>query len=96
MTKVDAPKDAPMAFTDAAIRNAKPRDKVIRMFDALGLYLEVSPKGAKLWRWKYRYQGKEKRLALGVYPEVSLLRAREQCAEARKLLRAGTDPGEAR
>jgi integrase len=85
-----------MALTDAAIRNAKPRDKVVRMFDALGLYLELSPKGAKLWRWKYRHQGKEKRLALGVYPEVSLLRARESCAEARDLLRAGTDPGHAR
>lgn len=85
-----------MPLTDAALRNAKRRDKAFRMFDALGLYLEVSPKGAKLWRWKYRHQGKEKRLALGVYPEVSLLRAREACAESRDLLRAGTDPGEAR
>jgi integrase len=85
-----------MALTDAAVRNAKPRDKAFRMFDALGLYLEVTPKNAKLWRWKYRHQGKEKRLALGIYPEVSLLRARESCAAARETLRAGTDPGETR
>jgi integrase len=85
-----------MALADAAIRNAKPRDKVFRMFDGLGLYLEVTTKGGKLWRWKYRHQGKEKRLALGVYPEVSLLRAREKCAEARDGLREGTDPSEAR
>lgn len=85
-----------MALTDAAVRNAKPREKTFRIFDARGLYLEVTPKGGKLWRWKYRHQGKEKRLALGTYPEVSLLRAREQCAKGRETLRSGADPAEVR
>ncbi|MGY0561602.1 integrase arm-type DNA-binding domain-containing protein [Luteimonas sp. A277] len=58
--------------------------------------LEVAPSGGKLWRWKYRYEGKEKRLALGAYPEVELAEARERHAEARKLLASGVDPGEHR
>lgn len=57
-------------LTDTAIRKAKPATKPVRMFDASGLYLEVSPAGGKLWRWKYRINGKEKRLALGTYPDT--------------------------
>ena len=57
-------------LTDKEIKNAKPQVKPYRLTDGGGLYLEVSPAGGKLWRWKYRYQGKEKRLALGVYPKV--------------------------
>ena len=56
-----------MALTDTAIRNAKPRAKPIRLFDSGGLYLEVAPSGGKWWRFKYRFNGKEKRLSLGVY-----------------------------
>jgi len=66
----------------------------VRLFDGGGLYVEISVIGSKLWRWKYRFGGKEKRLALGVYPEVSLAEARAQHLEARKVLRSGVDPGE--
>lgn len=85
-----------MRLTDVAIRKAKPADKPVRLFDGGGLYLEIAPTGGKLWRWKYRFGGKEKRLALGVYPDVSLGEARAHHAEARKLLSAGVDPGEQR
>lgn len=85
-----------MPLSDVAIRKAKPAAKPVRLFDGGGLYLEVSPAGGKLWRWKYRLGGKEKRLALGAYPAVTLADAREKHAEARKLLAAGVDPGEQR
>lgn len=85
-----------MALSDAAIRNAKPGDKAVRLFDGGGLYLEVSPVGGKLWRWKYRFDGKEKRLALGTYPDVSLSQARARHGDARKVLAAGVDPSEHR
>ncbi|HDR9759509.1 TPA: tyrosine-type recombinase/integrase [Burkholderia cepacia] len=85
-----------MPLTDTAIRNAKPAEKPIRLFDGGGLYLEVAPSGGKWWRLKYRFSGKEKRISLGVYPEVSLKEARERRDKARMLLGAGTDPGETR
>lgn len=85
-----------MPLSDVAIRKAKPADKPQRLFDGGGLYLEVMPTGGKLWRWKYRYAGKEKRLALGGYPAVGLAEARERQGAARKLLAAGIDPGEQR
>ena len=85
-----------MSLSDTAIRNAKPSDKPKRMFDGGGLYLEVAPSGGKWWRLKYRFGGKEKRLSLGVYPDVSLKDARERRGEARKLLANGTDPSENR
>ncbi|MGQ5251899.1 tyrosine-type recombinase/integrase, partial [Xanthomonas arboricola pv. corylina] len=85
-----------MPLSDAAVRSAKPATKPVRLFDGGGLYVEISPKGAKLWRWKYRFGGREKRLALGVYPEVSLAEARAQHLEARKILRSGIDPAEKR
>lgn len=85
-----------MALTDIAIRNAKPTEKPRRLFDGGGLYLEISPAGGKLWRWKYRHAGKEKRLSIGIYPDVSLALARQRHAEARKLLAAGIDPSEQR
>ena len=59
-----------MPLTDAAIRNAKPQDKPIRLYDGGGLYLEIAPNGGKYWRLKYRYHGKEKRLSLGIYPRA--------------------------
>lgn len=85
-----------MPLSDVAIRKAKPADKPQRLFDGGGLYLEVTPAGGKLWRWKYRYASKEKRLALGVYPDVGLSEARQKHATARKLLASGIDPGEQR
>jgi len=83
-------------LTDTAVRNAKPSDKPIRKFDGGGLYLEIAPTGGKLWRLKYRFEGKEKRLALGVYPDVSLQVARQGRDGARKLLAAGVDPSQQR
>ena len=85
-----------MPLTDTKLRATKPRDKAYRLADSGGLYLEVIPAGGRYWRWKYRYGGKEKRLALGVYPEVSLADARAKRDSARKELAAGTDPGQAR
>ncbi|MDX1444012.1 MAG: integrase arm-type DNA-binding domain-containing protein, partial [Gammaproteobacteria bacterium] len=91
-------------LTDAAIRNAKPRERTYKMFDGKGLYLEVSPKGGKWWRLKYRFAGKEKRLSFGVYPEVPLAGrkdprtgqwiegARDKRDRARQLLADGIDP----
>jgi len=85
-----------MALTDVAIRKAKPVEKPSRMFDGGGLYLEIAPSGGKLWRLKYRYGGKEKRLAIGTYPEISLLDARNRREAARKLLANGIDPADAK
>lgn len=86
----------PQTLTNAAIKNAKPKEKSYKLFDGAGLYLEIAPAGGKWWRFKYRFGGKEKRLSLGVYPDVSLKDAREKHAEARKLLLSGADPGEER
>lgn len=83
-------------LTDTAVRKAKPGKKAVRHFDSGGLYLEISPNGGKWWRLKYRHLGKEKRLSLGVYPDVSLKVARERREEARKLLAEGIDPSENR
>lgn len=81
-----------MALTDIAVRKLKPADKPFKVSDERGLYLLVNPQGGKLWRWKYRYLGKEKLMALGGYPDVSLAQAREKRDSARKLLAAGGDP----
>jgi integrase len=85
-----------MPLSDTTIRTAKAAAKPQRLFDGGGLYLEVSPAGGKLWRLKYRHGGKEKRLALGAYPDTCLKNAREKRDAARKLLAAGVDPGEQR
>lgn len=85
-----------MSLTATSIRNARPGEKPQRLFDGGGLYLEVAPSGGKWWRLKYRFGGKEKRLSLGVYPEVSLKMARERRDEARRLLADAIDPGEHR
>ncbi|WP_447530105.1 tyrosine-type recombinase/integrase [Vreelandella sp. TE19] len=75
-----------------AVRNAKPREKTYRLADGGGMYLEVTPTGGTYWRMKYRFHGKEKRLAIGVYPAVSLAGARTSRDEARKQLAQGLDP----
>lgn len=85
-----------MPLTDTKIRKAKPTEKTQRLFDGGGLYLEISPKGGKWWRLKYRYGGKEKRLSLGIYPDISLKDARERRDAARKLLANDVDPSENR
>lgn len=82
-----------MPLTDPACRKAKPEAKPKRMADGGGLYLEVMPNGSKYWRLKYRHGGKEKHLALGVYPGISLKDARNKRDAARRLLSEGVDPG---
>jgi len=82
-----------MPLTDAAIRNAKPREKPYKVGDTLGLFLLVQPSGGKLWRVKYRIDGKEKKLAIGIYPQVGLAEARRRRDAARELVAAGKDPG---
>ena len=86
--------DAPMALSIARINSIKPENKTKRFFDEKGLYLQVSPNGGKWWRLKYYFGGKEKRLALGVYPDVSLKDARLKRNECRTLLTKGVDPGQ--
>jgi integrase len=78
---------------DTDCRNAKPRGNAYKLGDEKGMYLEVMPNGSRYWRLKYRIAGKEKRLALGVYPDVSLAEARAKRDEARRLISEGTDPG---
>jgi integrase len=79
-------------LTDTEIKRAKAAEKAYSMGDGGGLYLWVKPTGGKLWRWSYRFEGKEKLMSLGKYPDVSLAQARERHAEARKLLATGVDP----
>lgn len=81
-----------MALTTKQIDAAKPSEKARKLFDGDGLYLEIRPNGAKLWRLKYRHAGKENRISFGAYPEVTLKEARLRCISARQLLRDGTDP----
>lgn len=86
-----------MPLTSVAVRNAKPGEKPIKMYDGRGLLLIVRPCDgdgcSKWWRFRYLFGGKEKSLSLGVYPDVSLKDARERCEEARKLVARGVDPG---
>ncbi|MGN6690434.1 MAG: Arm DNA-binding domain-containing protein, partial [Sphingopyxis sp.] len=81
-----------MPLTDIAIRNAKPRDKQYKLADSGGLYLLITPPGGKLWRLKFRVSGRERKLAIGSYPEISLSEARKRRDEARELLATGKDP----
>jgi integrase len=81
-----------MKLTDVSVKGIKPRPQLFRLADGGGLYLEVTPMGSKLWRYRYRFNGKQKTLAIGVYPEVSLREAREKHQEARKKLSNGLDP----
>lgn len=85
-----------MALTDISIRRIKPSKKPIKMFDDRGLFLLVTPTGGKWWRFKYRFDGKEKQLSFGVYPDVGLKEARERRDEGRKHVAAGIDPAEHR
>lgn len=79
-------------LTDAHCRNAKPREKLYRLNDFKGLYLEIKPTGVKAWRYRFKLNGKESLFALGDYPDVSLADARDACGEARKLVKQGISP----
>jgi integrase len=81
-----------MPLKDLTIRAIKPREKPYKVADEKGLFLLITPSGSKCWRLKYRFNGKEKILSFGLYPEVSLAQAREERDKARKLLAAKTDP----
>lgn len=85
-----------MPLTATAIRNAKSGSKPTKLFDERGLFLIVTPAGGKWWRFRYKFDNKEKLLSLGVYPDVELKDARQRRDEARKLLANGIDPGENR
>ncbi len=81
-----------MPLTDLALRNAKPAAKPYKLADGGGLFLLVNPTGSRLWRMKYRVDGREKLLAIGAYPDVPLAKARERRDEARKVIAGGGDP----
>jgi integrase len=85
-----------MALTDRAVRTAKLQMRPYKLSDGDGMYLLVQPNGARYWRMKFRFAGKEKLFAIGVYPEVSLKEARTKCDEARRMLRGGLDPSAAK
>ena len=85
-----------MPLSDTKIRTIKPLGKPFKVSDERGLFLLVTPSGGKWWRLKYRLNGKEKSLSLGVYPDVSLADAREKRDQARKVIAAGSDPSELR
>ena len=81
---------------DTKIKALEPREKDYKVSDAGGLFLLVKPTGAKYWRQKYRFMGKEKLLSIGTYPAVSLKEARKVQEEAKELLRNGVDPSDFR
>lgn len=83
-----------MPLNARQVETAKPKDKEYKLTDERGLYLLVKPNGSKYWRLKYRIAGKEKKLAIGVYPDFSLADARLKRDEARKMLTDGLDPSE--
>ncbi len=85
-----------MSLSHTAIQTAKPKEKPYKLYDEKGLYALVTPKGGKLWRFKYRFGGKEKLLALGTYPEISLKEAHDRRDKARELVALGQDPSEVR
>jgi len=83
-------------LTDVKIKSLKPKDKIYAVTDEKGLSLEVSPKGGKWWRFKYRFDGKQKRLSVGIYPDVGLKEARDSRDDLRKLIATGIDPADVR
>ncbi len=85
-----------MALSNTAIINAKAADKSYKMYDTDGLFLQVTPQGGKWWRLKYHFDGKEKLLSLGTYPDISLSQARQKREDSKKLLAIDIDPSENR
>ena len=85
-----------MALTELTVRNTKPSNKPVKLTDCNGMHLLITTSGSKYWRFQYRFAGKQKILALGVYPEVSLSEARRRRDEARQLIANHVDPSEKR
>ena len=85
-----------MKLNDQIIQSAEAKSKSYKLFDGQGLYIEISSKGSKFWRLKYRFEGKEKRISLGAYPEVSIDDAREHMRLCKEQLKRGIDPSQAR
>ena len=85
-----------MKLNDQLIQLAESKSKSYKIFDGHGLYIEISPNGSKFWRLKYRFEGKEKRISLGAYPEVSIEFAREHMRQCRQQIKGGIDPSQAR
>lgn len=83
-------------LTDMKVQKAKPQDRPVSLFDGGGLYILITSTGGKLWRFKYRFDKKEKKMAFGSYPDISLIDARKRRDDARKLLANGVDPGAVR
>jgi hypothetical protein len=90
MSRLTAP------LSDTIIRNAKPKSGPYKLFDGEGLFVLVTPAGGKLWRLKYRLEGKEKLLSLGAYPSVKLKEARRRRDDAKEQIAQGIDPGAAK
>ncbi len=88
MAKITTP------MSDKEIKAAKPKEKIYKLFDGGGLYLEVPTKQSKRWRIKYRFDKKEKTLSLGIYPNVSLKSARTKREKIKQLLDTGIDPSQ--
>lgn len=81
-----------LALTDTEIKKAKGGDKPYKMADGGNLYLLVNPSGGRLWRWAYRFEGRQKLMTFGKYPDVSLARVRERHSKQRAILADGIDP----
>ena len=83
-------------LTRLKIESIQPPPRTIRLFDGRGLYIEFSPSGGRWWRFKYRFAGKERRISLGIYPDVGIKEARAKREAARQQIAAGIDPGQQR
>jgi hypothetical protein len=81
-----------MPLTDASVENAKPEEKIRKLYDGGGLFLLIHPSGGKWWRFRYRFKGKEKLVSLGTYPKIALTQARTMRDNARQILKQGIDP----
>ena len=86
------PKHTENALTDRNILHAKSKDKQYKIFDGKGLFVLIHPNGSKYFRWEYKFEGKRKTYAIGVYPETTLKQARDERLEAQKLVNEGFDP----
>mgnify|MGYP001175788770 CR=1 FL=1 len=82
----------PNKLTELLVKKSKPKEKQYKLTDGEGMYLRIYPNGSKYWQLKYRFNRKQKTLSFGVWPEVSLLQAREKRYEARKIIKQGIDP----
>lgn len=83
-----------MPLNARQVETSKPTEKIYKLFDGGGLYLQINPNGSKYWRMKYRFSGKEKKLSFGTYPDITLAEARVRRDDARKFLADNKDPSE--